>query len=358
MDIRLILVFAFFFGSAMFFGNLFEVYFFGLGLPIEHIILSSTLLFLPPIILMFLIRRIDPRKWIIASTLLVMVSAILLLLVKDPFLLFAVRFLIGISFFFFWIPFNILYYEKRENNHAYLGSIYYGTMLLLSLFIPGIAGYIAMNSGFDVLFMISALVLSFNIFLTYRLVRKDALDFDPMEAINEVKPLSVLLFLEGFSIHAILQTLAVMILIYFTDPLGFGLFLSGVTVFSIIASLVLSRLSDRMNDRKSFLMLSGSGFFLAAVATFFANDAAVFFLAYGGINFFRSLLSPIPFALVVDRTSNLVNSMVAREFYLNAGRVVSLLLGFFLIVFINIHALLLVQALFSGAYLFFAKKDI
>lgn len=352
---KLILLFTFIVGSTSLLASLFEVYFFSIGLSLDHIILSTVCLFIPPAILIFFFKEIKPRSWIILSIILTILSSLLLIIIKDPNMLYVARLLIGIAMFFFWIPFNIIYYELRSGNNAFLGSLYYASMLCISLIIPGLAGLIVVTSGYDTLFFISIFFSFFSIPVTYIIIRDDPKPFHAIESITSVSALAPLLFIEGFSIHGILHTLAVMVLSYFKDPLEFGFFLSGVTGFSIIASLLFSKLSDKAENRKHFLFLSGVGFFLASISTYFARDAALFFIGFGAINFARSLLAPIALALVVDKTKNLSESFIGREFYLNTGRIIAIIMGFVLLIFFDIYAMLLLQSLVAGLFLLFIK---
>ena len=353
--VRLMVLYVLYNAATLLLGSLFELYFFTLGLNIPQIILTSAGLFLAPLlIILFLARRFPPKNCILASLVVLIIASALLALFPNPITPFVARFLAGLPIFLFWVPFNIRYYEFSRKNNALLGSVYYSVNPVLSLALPFLAGWIAATFGFPTVFLASIAVLAVTLVVANAggFMDEKSYGADPVASFRSIDGLRTLFFIEGFSINSIVPvTLSAMILLYYRDPLSFGGLLSAVTLFSVAASLVTARLSDHFGERRTFLIASAFGFLLAAVAVNLADSASLFFLAFGAINFFRSILLPLPLALAVDNSKNLTETMVGREIMLNLGRLAAVLIGFLLTLFVGIRAMLLLQTLAAAVYI-------
>jgi len=355
----LVTIYVLWLASMFFAGSLFEVYFFDLGLDMEGIYFADGLWFVAGLLILPFLKGFRTRPFIIAGAVVSFVSALLLLVYPDPNAAYIYRLLLGTTHVFFWMPFNTAYYEFRHQNNAMLGALYYSFAPLLSLFLPGISGSIASTIGYGVLFILAMLGYAAALVMALRTVADREYRFDLPESIRAIRGLRAIMFLEGFSVMAVTSiTLPVMLLLFADTPMEFGLFMSLVTVFSLAASFLVSRISDRMQDRHIFLLPSALGFTLATVLASGARDIVVFFIAFGAINFFARLFSPISLALAVDRAESLAGTMAAREFLLNIGRLSSVLIGYLIFVSISIEAALLFQGLAMLLYipLFERKK--
>jgi MFS family permease len=136
-----------------------------------------------------------------------------------------------------------------------------------------------------------------------------------------------------------------MLLSYATQPMEFGSFLSLVTIFSIVATFLTARLSDKQKHRRTFIIGAVAAFAIAAIFTSQLGGLAWFFIGYGLVSFFSVIFLPLPFALVADNSKSLVDSMLGREFMLGVGRVAGVLVGFLILLYSNLETVLLFQGL-------------
>jgi MFS family permease len=297
-------------------------------------------------------RKFEARQSILIGLAMNALGGLLLAFFPNPATPFIARTIMGAAIFFFWMPMNILFYEHAQKNNALLGSLYYSVSVVLSLVLPALAGWIAFAFGYPAMFLAGVAMFAVNMAIAEAFVQPKTYSYDPMKSLRSISGLRTLFFVEGFSFMSITQiTLSAMILLYFTDPVDFGGVLSAVTVFAIIASFITARLSDHFGQRRTFLIASAFGFLLAAIFTSFADGVALFFLGFGAITFFRTMLLPLPLALAVDNSTSMVETMIGREIMLDIGRVVAVLFGFALILLFDIRAMLLMQTVAAALYI-------
>lgn len=342
---RLMLVYVFWLASWILAGSLFEVYFFNLGLGLSDIYLASLFWFIGGAAAVFF-RGFEVKKFMLLGIALAFLSVAVLYLFPHPLAAYPFRFLMGLTHFFFWVPFNTIYYESRKGNHALLGAVYYSIMPLLSLALPALAGWLASGFGYPILFLAAMLSYALTFLLGIVFLEKREYSFQWIESLRSMAGLRSLVFLEGFAGTVLVSvTLEIALLLYINEPFEFGGFVSLAMAFSILASLLTARLSDRYKSRRIFLFASVAGFAFSAIFASQAQTVAVFFLGFGLINFSRTIFFPLPFALTVDNSKSLVDTMVGRELMLLVGRLAGAAVGYVILVYTSIQTVLLFQGL-------------
>ena len=116
--------------------SLFEVYFFNLGLSFPSIYFADSLWFFGSLLVIPLFKGFRSRSFMLAGIAIAFFAVSVLYLEPSPSAAYLFRMIIGMTNFFFWAPFNTLFYEYRKDDHAVMGAIYYAMSPLLSLFIP------------------------------------------------------------------------------------------------------------------------------------------------------------------------------------------------------------------------------
>jgi MFS family permease len=350
--VKLMSVYSLYSTAGLVLGGIFEVYFYHLGLSIAEIVLTSAGLFAVPLLIMVFMRKFEARQSMMIGMAMNALGGLLLAFFPYPGVPFIARMIMGGSIFFFWMPMNVLYYEKSKKDNAFLSSIYYSVSAVLSLVLPAFAGWVAFAFGYPAMFLLAVALLLLNMAVTAVFVEPKRYSYDPVKSLRAISGLRTLFFIEGFSIMSISQiTLSAMLLLFFTDPVNFGGMLSAVTVFAIIASFITARLSDHFGQRRMFLIAAALGFLISAVFTSLSGGVVLFFLGYGAITFFRSILMPLPLALAVDNSKDIVETMLGREIMLDLGRTVASIAGFALIILFDIRAMLIMQTLAAALYI-------
>lgn len=357
--IRLMSVYALYNAAGLVLGGIFEAYFYHLGMNLAEIVLTSAGLFAIPLPFLFFMRKFEARQSILIGLAMNALGGLLLAFFPNPAMPFIARTIMGAAIFFFWMPMNVLFYEHAKKNNALLGSLYYSVSAVLSLVLPALAGWIAFAFGYPAMFLAGVAMFLVGLVVAEAFVQPKTYSYDAVKSLHSISGLRTLFFVEGFSFTSITQvTLSAMILLFFTNPVDFGGVLSAVTVFAVIASFITARLSDHFGQRRTFLIATALGFLLSAIFTSFATGVALFFLGYGAITFFRTMLLPLPLALAVDNSKSMVETMIGREIMLDLGRTAAVVLGAGLIFLFDIRAMLLMQTLAAAVYipLFELKK--
>jgi hypothetical protein len=223
-------------------------------------------------------------------------------------------------FLFFWVPFNSIWFRKKEVGGAFHGAFYYAIPIVIGIAGPSAAGLVVDAAGYGGLFgLCSALLL-----LGAASIRKEydeGLEFSVSRALSELRGLRSLLFLEGFAFFGFGTVAAIITLEYFSEPLGLGAFMSATALLAVAISFAFAKMSDTAGKRGRFLLLSSAGLGASLIFAAFSTDVAYWFCAMVAINFFKTIFLPFPIALLLDRKPELHNAMYGRELLLNAGRV-------------------------------------
>ena len=343
---RLVLVYALWVASSILSGGLFEIYLSGNGIPQKDIFFTNILWYLPPLLLLPFIKGFKVRQSVMIGVAFILFATILLLFVPTTFSGYLYRFVLGFTIFFFWLPFNTLYYEFSKGNHAQLSALYYAMSPALTLILPLLSGYVASLFGFSALFILAIIVILFTLLAAHRLLEDKAYGFDLAASLKSINGLKSILFLEGFTASLIIgSTIPIILLDFAASPFEFGLMTSLATVFSLIAMAVTAKMSDDCRQRRKFLLPVTAGFAIATIFASTVKDAVVFIFAMGMVRFFSSIFFPLPLALVMDNSKSTVDSMAGREFMLNIGRVCGVAAGIIAIFMIDMRAVLLIEGL-------------
>jgi hypothetical protein len=343
---KIMLVYLFWSISWVLAGCLFEVYFFGLGATMQEIFFSNCFWFVAALLTIPFFRGFEARNFMLIGILFAILAVSTLIIFPFASAAPFYRLVLGITHFFFWVPFNTVFYEYKKENHATLGAVYYAVGPVLSLFAPAFAGYVAASFGFPLLYSVSILLFMVAFALTWLFIKNRRYEYNFDESLKSLYGLRSLIFIEGFAAAIIISvTLEVMLLLYIKTPLEFGGFISTVTLFAVIASIIMAKVSDRLGTRRNFLLPIVACFGISTIITSQSPDLAVFFIGVSLIQFFSRIFFPLPLALAVDNSKSLVNTMIGREFILNLGRLAGALLAYLVFIFTDIRVVLLLQGL-------------
>ena len=305
------------------FGLLF-LYLHQIGFTNLEIALFSTLEYFGAFLVLFFLKTVDFKKIITAAT--ILKSILLLMFVNfirgfETIQLYLIALSLGVVIFTFWVPFNIKYFGLGNNkNNAFMGSILFMLWPLMNMFLPGIAGYAVNSYGFKFLFIVSAAINLLAIFCIKWSDNGLVLKFNLKNALENTKGVKTLMSLEGLFQGILWTAIPLATISYFGNAIDYGLFFSYLGLFGAIASVFLSRLSDNMKNRTSFIYPVALLLGLSAILTGFATTLIVWAIANAFLVFFATVFGPFQTAVVLDKSKNLVDSMASREFFLNFGR--------------------------------------
>ncbi|MDD5171666.1 MAG: hypothetical protein PHF60_01370 [Candidatus ainarchaeum sp.] len=342
--------------------GLFNLYFKNAGISDADIITSFIFFSIAPLLV---ILALDNRK--AGSRVLIWLGlaasgaayALVALLPPTRELLFASSFLFGTTCFLFWVPFNIMYFGASHGRAASLGTVYFSIGSLLGLALPLVAASIAQDMGYGMLFLASAAL--YVIPMIAALILAESTHSHQLKlCMDELRGFKTLVLLEGAYSEGTFAAVAVISLFYFTTPMEMGVFLSITTLFAVLASVVVSRLSDKSRRRMVYIKLFGPGLGLVTFLGALASNAVAWYGAISARNFFASLFWPFTTAIIVDNKRDMAKSMVSREFMLNVGRIIGIGIVLFCSLFLDIYLSLVILGVCIMAYplVIELKKDI
>ena len=269
--------------------------------------------------------------------------------------------IIGMTFTFiitdYWAVFNALFEEGTETkNRAFLNSIVMGIIPLAQIILPVTAGFLADIYGFEWLFIAGFLMMLPGIYIARKAGNK-RMEYDVFKAIKANPKIREVMFLEGFADGVAWGIPLVVTLQFVSSNLEFGGFFSYLGIVGAISALLLGKRSDKKGVRwryiKPVMWLSAAALMIAGIA----NNLLVWSIALGATSFLNKLEWPFTWAMVTESSKDFKSAMIAREFWLNAGRMSSLLLAIGCLVFLgNVQLGLVIGSFGFLLFPYFMKK--
>ncbi len=251
--------------------------------------------------------------------------------------------LIGAMFSFiitdYWVIYNTLVEDKTvRGNRAFINSIAMSILPIINVFGPALAGVVADSYGFRWLLLTGFLIMLIPIILSRKMGEKRIL-LDLARAEHNNWHIQEMMFFEGFANAAGWAIPMFVTLRFVSSNFEFGSFFSYLALIGIASALLLGKHSDRSGKRKEYLfpimVLNGIGLIIAGTAGSFALWAL-------GLSMYAFLIRiewPFTWAMVTDSAKGVSDAMLAREFWLNSGRMSLLVLtGIWMAFFGDIQA--------------------
>lgn len=293
--------------------------------PIAAVLTILLFAFLPPI---------DKRMLMSAGAVAALLSYLIILFFQPSFLLLAVSFFVyGFSVFLFWVPFNILYFRKSNEAAATDSTIYFSIGGLLSILLSALGGIVSEYFGWMFFFLASS-ILFIPVAVFVFSLKKEEYKYDSATCINGAAGFRTLNFLEG-TLSGVFVAGTLISLSLLDRPVFFGIFIAFITIASIAASLIVSRISDKTKKRFFYMVVFGVLTALSTVSLAFFYDVASWAILSSLRNFLSSLFWPFTTALIIDSMRDMNKVMVSRELFLNIGRIFGIAIVVFSIYFFS-----------------------
>lgn len=304
-----------FFGFAMLLVH-FKRYF-----SFEQIIVGNLLFFLTPLPFIFFLRRINTTFFLVTGFA-IRAACLAIYLVRPTYAAMLVYYAVsGTIILLFWVPYNIRYFLlSRRDNRATLAARLIIVGPVLNTFVPFTSALVIARLGIPYVVAGGAALAALLIYTAARLPKYE-LSYKFADVMNDAKGLRFLKFLQGVweSGNMIIPLYG---LTFLKSELQYGTYLSYLGLLGVVGALVVTRFSDRQRKRLKFffpfvLALSVLTMSLASASTF-----ARWTLLSGVVGVASTMTYPFLFAIVLDRIEDKAAGMIAREFLLNAGRVI------------------------------------
>ncbi len=307
----------------------------------------------------FAIKSTDYARSIRVSLMLRMLMFVLLASVSDPVLLLLIAAIFGATVTLFWIPFNALYFSLANNkNRMLLNSLLVVIIPIANIILLPLTGIIANEQGFVAVFALAA-GLSFVtfVFADMNILPKKA-SVNIGKSLDAIKGTRTLFFLEGFWQSIGWLAIPMVTLTYISSVVDYGTFLAFLVSLSIVGSLIISRISDRVQNR---LTLAFPLFILAAVSTMAAGLSSgieQWTITTALTSLFSTMIAPFMASLIGDTTKEIDKGVYAREVMLNAGRIIGGLVLIAFALYGNLQPALIIAGTVFLAYPFIMRKKL
>ncbi len=236
--------------------------------------------------------------------------------------------LLSFPLIFFWIPLNYIFFKmSKKETHAVDSTVFMVLPGLISIIMPLIGAAMIKNVGYSWLFSIAALLFLFALPLIWTQIPEERISATIAEGISNFKTLRTITFLEGALHFFTAVIIPVYALLFFQRATQIGWFISYLAILSLSIALLVSRHSDKTQQRKGHLFLL---FFLltaSIISLALVNSAVAWVTATGIFAVIYAISSPLRLAVSMDVKNITIDFWKTREIFLNAGRAVTLSLA-------------------------------
>ena len=160
--IRLLVMYVLWTAAGVMGGSFVYLYFRNAGINSLDLVLSFFFWAAAPILLMHFLHKlasVDIRLLLFGAVV-VQVASYLQLILLEPtgIVLYVYSFLLGLTSFLFWVPFNTSFFSLGKERAAWLGSIYFSVNPLLAIMLPVIGALLVHSLGFVAVFGSAAVI--------------------------------------------------------------------------------------------------------------------------------------------------------------------------------------------------------
>ena len=268
--------------------------------------------------------HLDPRNAMLAGLALLVVEYALLLTVKDGMILsLSVGVAFGLWYPLFWTPFNVLMAQMTEKGDR---GVTYGAFFfvwpLATFFAPFLGGLVIGLADYQVLFAIGIAIILVTAVLVVayrRYIPTDQVMKIKIEAIGRRNAIAVLG--EG-GFEGVFWVDVTIVAYFFTkDELDLGALFSLFGLSAGIMAIILGKVSDRIQNRRFFVVLSAITSIPCIVAIALSRNIEEYAVGNGLLEFASFILPVFNFAILTDKLEKTKNdSVLTREYLLDIGR--------------------------------------
>lgn len=330
---KLILFFTVYLWFTTFVGAVLTPYIYSHGVDLPQLVLGKLINFISQMILLLVLTTFSSRKSWYLALISYFISLLLLVRMESPTWYYLSSIFFGFVAYFYFVFYNIAHFEHTPKQKRGISSaLMFGIAPAIGIVVPLIAGYIA-QINYNLIWIIA--FISFLIPLALvRFQPNFSISYELKQILEEVKPVRLLIFVEGVWEAMIFAVIPVYTLFFLKTPLSYASFLSYLGIMGILANFILGGITDKLNKRYVFLypitILLGITTFLFAFST---KNVIFWAVASGMISFLLPVFWNITTAMAVDSMRNLRIGIPGREVALVAGRIVGILcvtISFFL----------------------------
>jgi MFS family permease len=306
---------------------------------------------------LFLVREYDIRKSIAAGFLIYCGSS-LLLLFFPPGMAFLYAMTTGVALVFFWVPLNYIFFTSSQDHTHATDSAIYTVPDMFGIFLPLLGALIVTTFSYKWLFGLGAILYFCCALLALRFIPTQEIKADPHVAIKNFTGLRLITALDGsldFFANVIVPIYA---LLFFSTATSISFFLSYLGIISFVIALVLSHHSDRTQRRQAYIFALFTCMAISTISLIFVGTAFAWVIAAGVFTLWARVSWPLRNAICMDKREKNVNFWVAREIFLNTGRLITIGAASLLFYFKLYWVVFVLFSAIAVTYPFLVKKKL
>lgn len=251
--------------------------------------------------------------------------------------------ILGTGYGFYWLSFHLLTFEITESETRDFFNGFLGSMTSLAGIVgPPTAGFIISRMsgdiGYKVIFLLSLILFLCTVILSFLLLKREKMGmYNVMTILSERKVnlnwrrITRAHFFQGLREGTFLFVISIYVFIVTNDEFALGTYALVNSVVSFIMYILMTKVSKRLERKK--MILSGGVILFFSVFLILSNITFTKFIIYAVCISIAYPILLVPYNSltydVIGQSSYIfehrVEYIVVREWFLNAGRIVSVI---------------------------------
>lgn len=306
------------------------LYFIGMGFSYEQILFFNIVTYVGVMagVLVMGRRTIRAYAYIKAAIILVAATYLLVYLLSNTTQFYLLAIVSGLVMPLFWIPFNVLYFRMRKRDTiASMSGVSFMVFPVLGAILPLFSGAFTMFFGLRNLFAVAAVVSLLPLAYAVKTQTKTKIKFDLRKAVYASRRVQGITLVEGVWQGVDWVAVPLFTLYFIKEGFRYGAFLSYIGLAGAIAALLLCKLSDRMRrDRAKFVLPVVTLTGLFTVLSGATHTLGYWLIMRGIVGFLAAVTAPFTMSVLIDKSRSIKDTIIARELFLNLGRILGVLI--------------------------------
>ncbi len=245
--------------------------------------------------------------------------------------IFFMSLLFALNIIFFWTIYSAMHFKYSEKEeHGFKSGIYYLLFPITGALLSPLSGFIVEKLGYHFLFLSSMVLYAVPFVLIFYLPNFE-FEFETSKALSEIEH-PLLVAFQGYIFMLTTNIVPIFTLIFITTPFKLGNFFGYLAIFSALAAVFNSKISDRFKKRALFFYIFTSLNALSYIPLVLSKSFANWQVFSGINNLTYNLVNPFNLTMILDHAKpNIVQTMLGRQIYFTFGEIFTIV--FFLIIY-------------------------
>ncbi len=244
----------------------------------------------------------------------------------------------------FWVSFNTVYERKApKKDRAFLNSVMMVIHPLSGTILPVVAGLVALHLGFEYALFAGGVLMLLAGVVALRIKGLGRIELDPAKAFRHMRKAEPFIFIQGFWEGIEYTAVPLVTLSLVATFFDYAWFFAYLGLVGAIAAIIFGRLSDVLHARVKFAAFLTVMMGIFSIAAGLSWDYLSWAVFIGLMSFCGHIVKPFLWTIVTDVSGRRVNEgMLVREYFLNTGRTLGVVVLLACFLFMSIKSAMLV----------------